>query len=103
MDDIKTYYVKLNAKFEDFGGYITYVFENKNFSKCEDKYIMCVQFPNWDQNEISINDVGYINVRYVEAGVSRWYDGENFNVYKYTNIIFLKFIKEKTNVEIIVD
>jgi hypothetical protein len=66
---------------------------------------MCVQFPNWNQSEIQIGDTGYVNVRYVKEGISQWYDGEKMNVYKYTNIVFLRFIKEpnQVNIEFLVD
>ena len=104
MEEI-TLYVKLNAKLIDIGGYITYVFENLNSTNYDNKYIMCVQFPNWCQKEININDAGYVNVRYVKEGISQWYDGEKMNVYKYTNVIFLKFIHEpnKVNNDFLVD
>lgn len=102
MEEI-TYYVQLKAKFNDIGGYITYVFENLKYNRYDNQYIMCVQFPNWEQSIINIGDVGYVNVKYVKAGVSEWYDGEKFNVYKYTNVIFLKFIKEQVNNEFLVD
>ena len=98
MEEI-TLRVKLKAKNIDIGSYITYVFENLNQTDIYDKYIMCVQFPNWNQSEISIGDVGYVNVRYVKEGVSQWYDGDKMNVYKYTNVIFLKFIKEPEKVD----
>ena len=98
-------YVKLKAKYIDIGGYITYVFENLNYKSYDQQYVMCVQFPNWNQSEINIDDVGYVNVRYVKEGVSQWYDGEKMNVYKYTNVVFLKFIKEpeKVNKEFLID
>ena len=92
-------YVKLNAKYIDIGGYITYVFENLNYKSYDQQYIMCVQFPNWNQSEINIGDVGYVNVRYVKEGVSQWYDGEKMQVYRYTNVVFLKFVKEPEKVD----
>jgi hypothetical protein len=66
---------------------------------------MCVQFPNWNQSEINIGDIGYVNVKYVKEGISQWYDGEKMNVYKYTNMVFLKFVKEpeKVNGEFLID
>lgn len=97
MEEI-TLHVKLVAKTIDIGNYITYVFENLNYKDFESQYVMCVQFPNWNQSEIIIGDVGYVNVRYVKEGVSQWYDGEKMNVYKYTNVVFLKFIKEQEKV-----
>jgi hypothetical protein len=98
MEEI-TLHVKLNAKNVDIGNYITYVFENLESKTYEDKYLMCVQFPNWNQSEIQLGDKGFVNVRYVKEGISQWYDGDKMNFYKYTNIIFLKFIKEPERVE----
>ena len=94
MEEI-TLHVRLVAKAMDIGDYITYVFENLNWKDYDMQYIMCVQFPNWNQSEITIGDVGYVNVRYVKEGISQWYDGEKMNVYKYTNVVFLKFVKEQ--------
>lgn len=104
MEEI-TIKAKLVAKSTDIGNYITYVFENLESINIDDKYIMCVQFPNWNQSTVNINDVGFVHVRYVKEGVSQWYDGEKMNVYKYTNIVFLKFIKEpnKVDTEFLVD
>lgn len=104
MEEI-TLHVKLVAKAMDIGNYITYVFENLNYKDYDTQYIMCVQFPNWNQGEIAIGDVGYVNVRYVKEGISQWYDGEKMNVYKYTNVVFLKFVKEQetVNVNFVVD
>lgn len=98
MEEI-TFYVKLVAKNIDLGGYITYVFENLKLHDWDFEHIMCVQFPNWNQSDISIGDIGYVNVRYVKEGISQWYDGDKMNVYKYTNVVFLKFIKEPEKVD----
>ena len=50
-------------------------------------------------------DVGYVNVKYVKEGISQWYDGEKMNVYKNTNVVFLKFVHElpQVNNEFLVD
>ena len=98
MEEI-TLYVVLKAKNIDLGGYITYVFENLNQQDYNSKYLMCVQFPNWNQAEINVGDIGYVNVKYVKEGVSQWYDGEKMQVYRYTNVVFLKFIKEPEKVD----
>ena len=98
MEEI-TLRVELKAKNIDIGNQTTYVFENLNQTGINDKYVMCVQFPNWNQSEISIGDVGYVNIRYVKEGVSQWYDGDKMNVYKHTNDVFLKFIKEPEKVD----
>lgn len=104
MEEI-TYRVQLIAKSIDIEGYITYVFHNLHSQTLDDKYIMCVQFPNWNQSTINIGEIGYVNVRYVKEGVSQWYDGKKMHVYRYTNIVFLKFIKEpnKVNKEFLID
>ena len=53
MEEI-TYRAQLIAKNIDFEGYITYVFQNLNNQNLDDKYIMCVQFPNWNQSNINL-------------------------------------------------
>ena len=104
MEEI-TLHGKLVAKNIDIGNYITYVFENLEATTYEDKYIMCVQFPNWNHEEIQLEEEGFVNIRYVKEGISQWYDGNKMNYYKYTNIIFLKFIKkqEQINNNILID
>ena len=101
-----TIHVKFIAESIDFMGYTSYVFENLESTNWDNKYIMCVRFPNWDQSSFNIGDIGYLNVRYVEQGVDKWFDGKNFNFYRYTNVIFMKFILEKppiNEVEVILD
>ena len=89
-----TYHVRLATKCEEGMGYVNYVFENLDFQDYDYQYFMCVKFPNWDSCEIEKGDVGYVTVKYVREGVDKWYDGKEFVTYKYTNIIFLKFIRE---------
>jgi hypothetical protein len=100
-----TYKAKLVAELEDYAGYINYVFERLEYENLDEKYIMCVRFPNWSQATMKLGDVGFVTVRYVYEGESKWWDGTNFNTYNYTNIVFLKFIHEKKQVddEIILD
>ena len=99
-----TIYARFVAESVDFMGYTSYVFENLESTCWDNKYIMCVRFPNWNQASFSIGDTGYLNVRYVEEGVDKWFDGENFNFYRYTNVIFMKFILAKSiTTEVILD
>ena len=104
MEEI-TYHVTLKAKSFDVGGYVIYVFKNLEPHNFDFEHIMCVQFPNWNQSEINVGDTGYVNVRYVKEGISQWYDGEKMNVYKYTNVVFLKFVQEpeKVNNKFLID
>lgn len=79
---------------EDFDGYITYVFKNLEEAPFGKQYIMCVRFPGWIHSDININDVGYLTYKEIIAGIDSWYDGEKMIPYNYTNIIFVRFIKE---------
>jgi hypothetical protein len=102
----RTYRAKFVAESVDHMGYRTYVFENLNCTSCEDQYIMCVRYPNWNQATFNIGDVGFLNVRSVEAGVDKWFDGTDFNSYRYTDIVFMKFVLEKPMIiqsEVILD
>ena len=98
MEELRTFYVKLNAIYYDFDNYIIYVFENLDCKDHELKYFMCTRFPNWEQSEFHVGDRGYVNIKYAKEGVSQWYDGEKLNVYKNTHMIFLKFVKEPERV-----
>lgn len=95
-----TYHARLITSSCDGMGYTTYVFENLEYRDYDYKYIMCVRFPNWNQNPFKNDDVGFLTVRYVRAGIDKWFDGEEFIPYKYTNIVFLKFIEEKIQTQI---
>ena len=91
-----TCYAELLAKRTDCMGYTTYVFKNLNTSE----YIMCTRFPNWEHPCLSIKDKGFLDVKYVEAGIDKWFNGKEFIPYKYTNIIFEKFIIEKPQINL---
>lgn len=90
-----TYHAKLVAKQSDGLGYINYIFEDLEFQDYDYKYLMCIQFPNWNQATIDLEEIGYLTVKYVREGIDKWYDGNELVTYKYTNIIFLKFVPEK--------
>lgn len=93
-----TFRGKLEASYSDGMGYTNYVFRDLEFRDIDYQYIMCVRFPNWDQAAFSIGDEGFVTIRYVKEGEDKWFDGQNFNTYKYTNIIFMKFIPIKNKV-----
>lgn len=95
-----TIHAKLVAEHFDGMGYTNYVFEDLEAKEPDFKYVMCVRFPNWEQNPINLEDIGYLNIRYVKGGVDKWFDGKDLIPYKYTNVIFLKFIEEKPKVDL---
>lgn len=99
---------KLVAKGDDGLGYITYVFEiidDYDLKRLNTKYIMCVRYPNWDSAKIYLGEKGYLEVMEVIAGVDKYFKNNTMIPYNYSNVQFLKFIPEKTEItkEIIVD
>lgn len=95
-----TVYCQLIASETDCMSYTTYVFKclecNIPFGH---HYIMVTRFPNWDHREIDIEEKGYLTYNEVEAGKDKWYCSETgqFIPYNYTNIYFIKFVKETDN------
>ena len=95
-----TVFAELLELFQDFEGYITYVFkllDNDEISRLETKLIMCVRYPNWQTPLVNKGDIGYLNFKEVTAGVDTWFDGTSFIPYKYDDIQFVKFIKKEDN------
>ena len=90
-----TVLAKLLASEEDALGYTTYVFEclDEDVIK-ETRYIMCTRYPNWDHRKIEIGEVGFLNFFEVKAGIDKWFDGNKFIPYRYSNIQFMKFIEK---------
>ena len=88
---------KLVAYEQDVFDYVTYVFksleENPGFGH---HYVMVTRLPHWDHGPIFIDDIGYLTYNEVEAGKDKWYCPETgqFVPYNYTNIYFVKFVKE---------
>lgn len=103
-----TYHVVLKQILNEEFGYISYVFENLEFQDYDYHFLTAIRFPNWNQRHLSIGEVGYVVLQYVQEGIDKWYDKntKEFQVYNEDNIIFLKFIPEKPEViptEIILD
>lgn len=88
-----TFRGKLVARKVDWMGYTTYVFENMEPLEPALKYIMCTQFPNWNQGFIEDGDEGFVTVRYVNAGIDTWFDGTQYVPYRNTDVHFIKFLK----------
>ena len=84
---------RLVAKEEDSFGYITYVFECLDTEIIKHtKYIMCTRYPNWNHKAIQLNEIGYLDVTEIRAGVDTWYNGADMIYYNYNGIRFNKFI-----------
>lgn len=95
-----TIYSKLLAAEQDLMGYITYVFKclesNVPFGH---QYCMVTRLPNWQCRDIEIGEIGYLTYNEVIAGKDKWFCPETGQMipYNYTNIYFVKFVKEKAD------
>ena len=60
---------------------------------------MCVCFPNWQSRVPDIEEIGYLTYKETIAGQDTWYDSSTgqFVPYNYSNLIFIKFIREQDN------
>lgn len=102
MRNFDTVLAELVSEYRDLEGYITYVFEildEINIQQMNARYIMCVRYPNWEHEYISIGDKGYLKIREVFAGVDEWFDGNSMQKYRYDDVIFYKFIKIKPSAD----
>ena len=88
---------ELIAKESDILGYTSYVFKNLEEAPFGYNYILTVRFPNWDHREIDIGERGYMTYNEVVAGRDTWWDGTQNIPYSYSNLIFIKFVKEIDN------
>lgn len=57
---------------------------------------MLVVWPNWESRVPDIGEIGYLNYEEARAGIDKYYDKnkQEFVVYNFTNLIFIKFVKE---------
>lgn len=96
-DRARIYYCELLTFKQDFGDYVTYVFKNLDSTTGVDKYLMCTKFPNWNIEPINIGDRGFVHLKEIIAGEDSWYDFKTQNLikYKYDNIQFINFVKDK--------
>lgn len=91
--------VKVLAKEQDLLNYQTLVFKNLDNAPFGRQYIMCVCFPNWQSRVPDIEEIGYLTYKETIAGQDTWYDSSTgqFVPYNYSNLIFIKFIREQDN------
>ena len=101
---MNTIHAKLVAKTIESVKYIIYVFQNLDGSG-ESKYITVTRLPNWEQPDLEIGDVGYLEYKEVRAGIDKWYNVSSGNLidFAYSEIYFVKFIFEQPNKAITVD
>ena len=92
-----TIHCKVLALEHDILDYHTIVVENLDDASFGQHYIMCTIWPNWQSRIPEIGESGFLLYKVVQAGVDTWFDGNNFIPYNYTNVVFIKFIKEEDN------
>jgi hypothetical protein len=91
---------ELVAKESDLLDYQNLVFKNLEpnppFGK---QYILCVRFPNWQHRELEVGEIGFLTYKETVAGRDHWYDSTTGKEvpYNYSNLIFIKFVKEPDN------
>ena len=102
---IVTYHVEVIGSYNQSFGYIWHIFKNLESLNPDTQYIACIEFPNWIKDTFNPGDNGYLTVKYVEQGVDKWFDGNDFILYNYVNVIFHVFKHEQPIVteEIILD
>lgn len=88
------FHVVLVAQSIDWMGYITYIFKNLDECDIYTTYFMCTRFPNWDHRHIENGEAGYVSLRYVRANTTEWYDNDGVHKYKYSNVVFIRFVNE---------
>lgn len=91
---------KLLVKEDDILNYQTLVFKNLEINPpFGHQYIMCTRLPNWNHRELDIGEIGFLTYNEVIAGKDHWFCPETgqFIPYNYTNIYFVKFVKEVDN------
>ena len=53
---------------------------------------MCTMWRNWDHRPLQLGEVGFLSFKPIVAGVDKWWDGNQFTAYRYTNIQFERFL-----------
>lgn len=96
---ITTIYCELLVKEEDLMNYQTLVFKNLDKAPFGNTYCMVTVWPNWESYIPSVGEKGFLTYNSVTAGVDTYYNRETDSIMKYnfTNLIFVKFVKEKTD------
>lgn len=91
-----TLYAELVAFANDLGGYINYVFKNLESDSWDNKYILCTQYPNWDQSPLKVGDIGYLTYTEIIGGTSYYsIKDRDTKIYGYTHNRFDRFIQER--------
>lgn len=99
---MKTILVQIEEIAYEPNDYTTYVFrilEDREIKIHNSYYIMCVKFPNWQHRELKEGEIGYLNYKTIEEGITQWYDGSKMNYYNCTTIQFIKFIPKKEKID----
>lgn len=94
MSKVITLHCKLLAKEHDLLGYTSYVFKNLENAPFGNRYILCTRWPNWQCRSIDIGEEGFLTYQEIIAGQDSWWDGDKYIPYNYSNLVFIKFIKE---------
>ena len=93
---IRTAKVVINEIVETPLGYTQIIARIIELDNPLEKYLWCCRVPNWDSpDEPQVDCIGYLEYETVEAGVTTWYNGTDQIPYKYNQVYFRKFIRER--------
>ena len=89
---------KLVAKQD--GVYKNYVFQNLDQAENSIfKYITVTICPNWQNEDVKIGDVGYVEYDFVEAGENYFErDSKEVKQYNYSTNYFINFITKREDI-----
>lgn len=73
------------------GAYTVYVFQNAETKAL----IMCTRPPNWQTDDVSVGEEGFLKYQVVKAG-EEYYDPttDTSIKYRYTNTYFINFVRK---------
>lgn len=87
---------KINVIRQEFGGYITYIFENLESTSWTNKYILVTRYPNWEDSFPNIGDVGYITYSEIICGEEYFNTRtQKYEKYQSTHFRYDKFLIEQ--------
>ena len=93
-------FVKVVAVEDLSHGYIAYVFQYLNdddIKRYGGEYVICTRYPNWMHRNLKVEDVGFVEIETVRAGIDTWFDGEKQVPYRYNAKRFIKFIDKPSS------
>lgn len=83
----------------DYTNYVFLLLDKDDMRRLDTKYLICIQYPNWNHKIIRIGEEGFLQCEEILSGITEWWDGNKFIHHNYDHFHFIKFIplKEEVN------